>query len=101
MAKKRLTKRHDYVAEFNRCVGDNIIRVIRHLERRGYEVERIPQLTSLKIRRPKGASFKEFMDDLSGLLQPRRGSLLLASSSGRSWSCSMRGNRQGDFVRLY
>lgn len=99
--RRKLKIRRRYIAEFNRCVGDNIARVIRRLERGGYEVERVPQLTTLKIRRPKGLAFAEFQDDLRRLIQPRRGSLILASSSGRSWSCSMRGNRPGDFVRLF
>lgn len=101
MPKKSVQVRIAYLAEFNRCLGDNIARVIRWLQRRDYEVERVPQLTALKIRRPKGVTFEEFQDDLRRLLQPRRGSLVLASSSGRSWSCSMRGNRPGDFVRIY
>lgn len=99
--KRKLKTRYKYIAEFNRCVGDSIARAIRRLERRGYEVERVPQLTTLQIRRPKGLSFAEFQDDLRELLQPRRGSLVLASSSGRVWSCSQRGNRPGDFVRIF
>ena len=100
MAKWKVKRRYRYIAEFNRCVGDNIARVIRRLERRGYVVERVPQLTTLRIRRPKNAEFSEFLDDLRELLQPRRGSLILCSSSGRAWSCNMRGNRPGEFVRI-
>lgn len=99
--KLKTKNRRRYIAEFNRCIGDSITRAMRRLERRGYEVERVPQLTTLCIQRPKGLSFDEFMDDLRALLQPRRGSLILASSSGRSWSCSFRRNRPGDFVRLF
>lgn len=100
MAKRKLRIRRRYIAEFNRCIGDNIARVIRRLERRGYDVERIPQLTTLVIRRPRERTFAEFREDLRDLLQPRRGSLVLNSSSGRGWSCSMRGNRPGDFVPI-
>ncbi len=100
MMKKRLKVRYRYIAEFNRCVGDSITRVIRRLELLGYEVERLPQLTTLRIRRPTGADFASFRADLCRLLQPRRGSLIVSSSSGKAWSCSMRGNRPGDFVRI-
>lgn len=100
MPKKRKLFRHRYIAEFNRCVGDNTSRIIRRLERQGYVVERVPQLTTLVIRRPRAKGFMDFRDDLRALLQPRRGSLVLSSSSGGAWSCNMRGNRPGDFVRL-
>lgn len=98
---KKLRLRRRYLAEFNRCLGDNIGRVIRRLDRLGYDIERVPQLTALKITPPRGGDFSGLKSDLSALLQPRRGSLTLASSSGRSWSCSMRGNRPGDFVRIF
>ena len=100
MPKKKLMVRWRYIAEFNRCVGDSICRVIRRLERRGYEVDRVPQLTTLRIRRPAGVTMSQFRSDLRSLLQPRRGSLILCSSSGRAWSCNMRGNRPGDFVQI-
>jgi len=97
---KKLRLRRKYLAEFNRCVGDNIARVIRALRRLGYEVERVPQLTALRIKPPAGGTFDDLKGDLRPLLQPRRGSLIISSTSGRSWSCSMRGNRPGDFVRI-
>jgi hypothetical protein len=100
MMKRKLIVRRRYIAEFNRCVGDSIWRVVRRLQRRGYEVERVPQLTTLSIRRPVGVTMSEFRADLRSLLQPRRGSLILCSSSGRAWSCNMRGNRPGDFVKI-
>jgi hypothetical protein len=96
----RKLKRPRYVAEFNRALGDSISRVVRRLERLGYVVERLPHLTTLRIWRPKGGSFAEFLDDLRALLHPRRGGVVLNSSTGRAWLCSMRGNRPGDFVRI-
>src|SRR3546814_5810345 len=87
---RKLKVRRRYVAEFNRCLGDNISRAIRRLERLGYEVERVSHLTTLSIRRPRGCSFAEFRDDLRALLHPRRGGVVLSSSSGRAWFCSMR-----------
>lgn len=100
MATKTLKRRHRYLAEFNRCVGDNIARVMRRLQRRGYTVERAPQLTAITIKLPKGSAFSDLCAELRELIQPRRGSLTLASTSGRIWSCSNRGNRPGEFVRI-
>ena len=97
---RKLMVRRRYIAEFNRCVGDSITRTKRRLERRGYDVDFVSQLTTLRIRRPVGVTMREFRSDLRALLQPRRGSLILCSSSGRAWSCSMRGNRPGDFVQI-
>ena len=97
---KRLLVQWRYIAEFNRCVGDSIWRVKRRLERLGYDVDFVPQLTTLLFRRPVGVTMRQFRSDLRALLQPRRGSLILCSSSGRAWSCNMRGNRSGDFVSL-
>lgn len=100
MMKRRLLVRWRYFAEFNRCVGDSIWRAKRRLERRGYEVDFVPQLTTLLIRRPIGVTMSQFRADLRTLLQPQRGSLVLFSTSGRAWSCRMKGNRPGDFVRI-
>ncbi len=98
---KKLKLRRRYSAEINRCVGDNIRRAVLALERRGYNVERLPHLTGLMLTLPRGGDFDQLKADLARILQPRRGSLILHSSSGRAWLCSMRGNRPGDFVRLY
>lgn len=99
MRKKRPIARR-YVTEFNRCGGDNITRLIRRLRRLGYEIERVPQPTTITVTPPPGYAFAAVKADLRAQLQPRRGSLILASTSGRVWSCSMRGNRPGDFVRV-
>src|SRR3546814_20109025 len=90
---RKLKVRRRYVAEFNRCLGDNISRAIRRLERLGYEVERVSHLTTLSIRRPRGCSFAEFSDDLSALLHPRRGRVVLSSRSGRAWFLILLGNQ--------
>jgi hypothetical protein len=65
-----------------------------------YTVERAPQLTAITIKPPKGLAFSDLCDELRELIQPRRDSLTLASTSGRIWSCSNRGNRPGEFVRI-
>ncbi len=100
-AGKKLRLKRRYVAELNRCIGDNIARAIRYLERRGYIVDRVPQLTTITIRLPRGGSFADLQADLVNVLQPRRGSLILCSTSGRSWSCNMRGNMPGVFDRIH
>ncbi|MCW2390959.1 hypothetical protein M2332_000657 [Sphingobium sp. B11D3A] len=90
-----------YVVEYNRCVGDSIWRTQRALERCGYEVERVPQLTTLHIYRPKKIAFKQFASDLISRLQRTNGSFLLASSSGKCWTCNSGGNRPGKLVRVF
>lgn len=99
--KKKMKLHHRYGAELNRCIGDNIARAVRYLERRGYVVDRVPQLTTITIELPRDGSFTALKADLLGVLQPRRGSLVLWSTSGRSWSCSMRGNMPGIFDRIH
>lgn len=99
MRRKRYSPKQ-YVTEFNRCVGDRTSTVIGRLEQLGYEVDRLPHLTTLRIRRPFGRTFSDFKNDLRRCVQPQRGSILLSSSTGRSWVCSMRGNRPGTFVRV-
>lgn len=100
MAKRKLRQPWIYRAELNRPVGDSTNKVVRWFERRGYEVERIPHLTSLTIRLPDNGDFESFKSHIAEVLQPRRGSALVHSTSGRSWICSNRGNRPGRFVRL-
>ena len=100
-AGKKLKLKRRYVAELNRCIGDNIARAVRYLERRGYTVDRVPQLTTITIRLPRDGSFAALQGDLVNILQPRRGSLILFSTSGRSWSCNMRGNMPGVFDRIH
>src|SRR3546814_16201878 len=89
-----------YVEEFNFVLVDNLSRAYRRVERLGDELERVSHLTTLIIRRPRCCSFAEFRDDLRALLHPRRGGVVLSSSSGRAWFCSMRGNRPGDFIPI-
>lgn len=99
MRRQKFSKKQ-YITELNRCIGDQTSRVIGRLERLGYQVDRLPHLTTLRIRRPLGKTFLEFKSDLRRCVQSRRGSILLASSTGRSWICNMRGNRPGTFVRV-
>lgn len=91
---------HRYLIEKNRCRGDRVGRMARRLERKGYEVERTLHKTTILLRRPKGNDFATFEEDIAAELQPRRGSAVVCSTSGRQWMCSMGGNRPGDMVRL-
>lgn len=98
MAKKFID--HRYMIETNRCRGDSIRLMTRRLEAKGYEVERTMHKTTILLRRPKGNSFSAFKRDIASELQPRRGSAVICSTSGRQWMCRMGGNRPGDMVRL-
>lgn len=99
MAKSKFID-HRYVIELNRVRGDSARRSARRLELKGYEVERAMHLTTLLVRRPRGNAFATFKEDVAAELQPRRGSAIVCSTSGRQWICRMGGNRAGDFVRL-
>jgi hypothetical protein len=89
-----------YMAEFNRCIGDNIKNVVRALRAKGYEVGRIRHKTTVLIRRPEGLSFKNLRSDLGELAQPRIGSVILCSTSGRFWLLDNKGNSPGIFVAI-
>lgn len=89
-----------YMAEFNRCVGDNIKNVIRRLRRKGYDVDSIRHKTTVLIRRPEGLSFKDFRKDLAELVQPRIGSLALSSTSGKFWLLDNKGNMPGVLQKI-
>lgn len=84
-----------YMAEFNRCKGDNIKNVIRRLRAKGYEVAKVGHKTTILIRRPAGQKFKWFKSDLTNLVQPKIGGLILSSTSGKFWKLSNSGNRPG------
>ena len=100
MPKKRQRSPWRYTIEFNRMRGDSTRGVARRLERKGYEVDRVPHLSTITLRRPPGNDFETFRDDIRAELQPRRGAALVCSTSGKQWLCRMRGNRPGDFVSL-
>lgn len=89
-----------YIAEFNRCVGDNIQNVVRTLRRKGYTVSRIRHKTTVAIRRPDDRSFRRFKTDLAALVQPNIGSMVLASTSGRIWLLDNKGNSPGELQRI-
>ena len=89
-----------YLAEFNRCIGDNIKNVIRRLRRKGYVVSRIGHKTTILIRRPTGSKFKQFKADLAELVQPKIGSMVLSSTSGRFWLLDNKGNRPGQLQQI-
>jgi hypothetical protein len=98
--RKQSYLKYVYLAEFNRCMGDNIENVIRRLRRRGYEVARIRHKTTILIRRPAGSTFKQFRRDLADLVQPQRGSMVLSSTSGKFWLLDNKGNQPGVLQRV-
>lgn len=100
IAKPQPLLKHVYLAEFNRCVGDNIENVVRRLRRRGYEVARVAHKTSILIRRPAGSKFRSFKTDLAAMVQPRIGGMILSSTSGKFWQLNNRGNRPGELYRI-
>lgn len=91
---------HVYLAEFNRCVGDNIENVVRRLRRRGYEVARVAHKTTILIRRPTSSKFRNFKTDLADMVQPRIGGLIVSSTSGKFWQLDNKGNRPGILHRI-
>ena len=91
---------HVYMAEFNRCIGDNIENVVRRLRARGYEVARIAHKTTILIRRPADVTLARFKSDLALQVQPRIGSVALSSTSGNLWLLDNKGNKPGIFNRL-
>lgn len=99
MVKKKIA-RPRYQIELNRSINDSTRRVVRTLERKGYEVDRLGHKTAFTLKRPLGQSFSDFQDDIRSILNPRIGSALICSSTGRAWLCSMKSNQPGDFVRI-
>lgn len=87
-----------YVAEFNRPRGDSIAACAGNLTQRGPSVTRLPHLTTILIERPSDLAWSDFKAAVRSSLQPRRGSVVVAScSTGRVFVCSNRGNRPGRF----
>jgi hypothetical protein len=90
-----------YFAEFNRIVGDNIRKAERSLRRLGLGCQILPHKTSLLIERPSGMSWADFTAAIRGVLQTRRGSVMISSEmTGKTFICSNRGNRPGRFQLL-
>ena len=90
-----------YVAEFNRAKGDNIRLIESHLQRRGIDATRLPHPTTILIERPSTMPWRDFKDAIRSVLQPRRGSVMIASqTTGKVFICSNRGNRPGLFQRV-
>lgn len=90
-----------YFAEFNRVLGDNIRTTARRLTRMGLPAYVLPHMTALIIERPAGVTWKQFTNSIRSVLQPKRGSILIASeTTGRAFICSNKGNRPGHFERV-
>ena len=91
----------EYVAEFNRPRNDNIRLCAAELQRWGLVVTRLPHLTTLLIKRPAYMSWRDFKAAIRSVLQPRLGSVVIASRrTGRIFICSNRGNQAGLFQRV-
>jgi hypothetical protein len=90
-------KKYNYVTELNRMRGNSIRRAEAHLKRLGLAVRRLPHLTALHIKRPKWMSWAQFKAAIRSVLQPRRGSAVVFSWTGRVYVCSYRGNQPGVF----
>ncbi|WP_314963950.1 hypothetical protein [Bradyrhizobium cosmicum] len=89
-----------YFGEFNRVIDDNIRRAMRVLQSWGLNVQLLPHKTALRIERPEDMSWADFKRAIRGVLQPRRGSVMISSeTSGRTYVCSNRGNQPGAFQR--
>lgn len=101
MPKRRKNSAPCFV-EVNRVWNDSLERFCRYLENRGFRIELLPHLTSLKIWRPKGMTFAEMVAVLIARLQPGRGSALLFSArTGRAYRLfAGRGGRPGRAVRV-
>lgn len=100
-AKPAKVRTMTYFIEINRCLRDASARFIRHLERCGLIVERLPHKTAYRIVRPICVTFADMRQALTAGLNPRLGSVLLFSAStGNAWVMSNRGNRRGVFVRM-
>lgn len=100
MMKSKVIK-NSYVIEFNRSRRDSLSWVIENLKALGYEVERVPNhLTTIRVDRFKGQRWRAFRRDIRHLLNPKKGSAVVLSDSGKAWVCSMKGNRPGKFVKV-
>ena len=90
-----------YVAEFNRPRNDSIRVCAARLTRHGLSVMRLPHLTTILIERPESMAWSDFKAAIRSVLQPRRGSVVIASrTTGRVFICNNRGNQPGLFQRV-
>jgi hypothetical protein len=89
------------VIETNRIIFDSVRKGAKFLRRHGLDVEVAPHKTTLIVERPEGVTWRQFRKLVAAVLQPRIGSAVIFSEwSGRSYVCSNRGNRPGEFVEL-
>ena len=94
-------KHQMYVGEFNRCLGDNIPRCARRLDRLGIPTSVIAHKTALRMERPHDMNWPDFARAVRSQLNPRNGSVLLHSQrTGNTFLCRNRGNRRSKFERV-
>lgn len=89
-----------YLVEFNRCVGDDIKKVVRKLRRIGYRASLIRHKTTLIIERPDDKTFALFKRELASMAQPQIGSIIMASPEGRFWLMDNKGNMAGTWQKV-
>ena len=90
-----------YVIETNRARRDSIRWVVDFLERHGFIVDRVAQLTTILVERPATMSWATFKAAIRSVLQRRKGSAVISSCrTGRVFLCDNRGNQPGVFQRL-
>ena len=101
MAIRKVYNKRQYLIEFSRNKYDSIRKVVRRLQDKGYDVETVPNhLTAIVIRKNERQPFSVLKGELIELLDPSKGSLIIGSSSGKQWYCSMKGNRPGRFISI-
>ena len=75
-------------------------RLVAFLRRDGFDVERLPHKTLIRIRYDKAKTFADLKRTLRSLLRTRTASVyLLSRKTGREWIMKAGGNRSGDLVR--
>lgn len=91
----------EYVAEFNRCRGDNIKRTARRLTRAGLPSDLSNHKTTIFIEKPADVPWKQMLQNLKTEIDPKLGSVLLFSrKTGNVFRCSNKGNRPGYFEKI-
>lgn len=90
-----------YLVEFNRNKFDSINKVVDKVRQEGFDITLVPNhLTAVVIKKSADQNFSELSKLLISLLNPAKGSLIIGSSSGKQWFCSMKGNRAGELIEI-
>jgi hypothetical protein len=95
----RLMTHPGFTAELNQ---PNVYtdKLIAYLRRAGFDVERLPHKTLIRIRYDEAKTFAELKRTLRSLLRSRTSSVyLLSRKTGREWIMKAGGNRSGQLVK--